>query len=50
MISELAKKFEKNNDFLMAIDACDSNSTNFMDITKLRYLGELYKENSIRTY
>lgn len=46
ILSELANRFEKNNDFLTAIDACDPNSTNFMDVTKLHYLGELYGENS----
>jgi len=35
-------RFEKNTDFLMAIDACDPNSTNFIGVTKLQYLGELY--------
>jgi len=33
IFSELANRFEKNNDFLTAIDACDPNSTNFMDVT-----------------
>lgn len=37
---------KKNNDFLTVIDACDPNSTNFMDVTKLWYLGELYGKNS----
>lgn len=46
ILSELANRFEKNNDFLTAIDACVPNSTNFMDVTKLHNLGELYGENS----
>lgn len=46
ILSELANRFEKNNDCFTTIDACDPNSTNFIDVTRLHYLGELYGENS----
>jgi len=38
IIQEINYRFDENIDILTAVDACDLNSSNFMDIEKLKYL------------
>ncbi|KAF0725460.1 zinc finger MYM-type protein 1-like, partial [Aphis craccivora] len=40
-------KFKTNIDILTAVDACDPNSSNFMDIEKLKYLVNIYGQDKM---
>jgi len=41
-------RFDENIDILTAVDACDPNSSNFMDIEKLKYLVNIYGRDNMR--
>ncbi|KAL4142746.1 hypothetical protein QTP88_005156 [Uroleucon formosanum] len=47
IIQEMNYRFDENIDILTAVDACDPNSSNFMDIEKLKYLVNIYGKDNM---
>lgn len=47
IIREMNSRFDENIDILTAVDACDPNSSNFMDIEKLKYLVNIYGQDNM---
>ncbi|KAF0741259.1 zinc finger MYM-type protein 1-like [Aphis craccivora] len=47
IIGEMNSRFDENIDILTAVDACDPNSSNFMDIEKLKYLVNIYGQDKM---
>lgn len=45
IIQEMVHRFDENKDLLTAVDACDPNSSNFMDVEKLYYLANIKGED-----
>ncbi|KAL4113258.1 hypothetical protein QTP88_016917 [Uroleucon formosanum] len=42
IIQEINYTFDENKEKLISVDACDPNSSNFVDIEKLKYLVNIY--------
>jgi len=47
IITEMNSRFDENIDILTAVNACDPNSSNFMDIEKLKYLVNIYGQDNM---